>query len=79
MKSRDSGSPHADTLLAALIYLMSCHVRSGCPRVAACVSDHLRRIALHPDVAPIVREVCAGLRSAWASEAKNHRVQEAVH
>lgn len=54
-----------ETVVAALIYLMSCHRRSGCPKLALYVSRHMTAIALHPDAPPVVRDVCAALRESW--------------
>jgi hypothetical protein len=79
MKSADPASPHLQTLVAALLYLMSRHARSGCPRLAACISEHLHRISLHPDAAPLVREVCAGLRGTWATEPTGHSQERRLH
>jgi len=62
--------PEADTsrpevLAAALIYLMTHYVRTGCPRLALCVSRHMQCLAVHPDASPLVRDTCAGLHGAW--------------
>jgi len=71
MKHVDPEAPRAETLVAALIYLMSHYARSGCPRLAVCVSRHLQCLALHPDAAPVVRDTCASLHGAWATAAAN--------
>jgi hypothetical protein len=62
--------PHPDesrieTLTAALVYLMTHYARTGCPRLAVCVSRHMQAIALHPDATPVLRDVCAALHGAW--------------
>ena len=56
-----------ESITAALIYLMTHHARTGCPRLAVCVSRHMQILALHPDAAPVVREVCAALHGAWTA------------
>ena len=54
-----------ENITAALVYLMTHYARTGCPRLAVCVSRHMQILALHPDAAPVLREVCAGLHGAW--------------
>jgi hypothetical protein len=56
----------AETVTAALLYLMTHYARTGCPRLALCVSRHMQCLALHPDVAPVVRDICASLHGAWS-------------
>ena len=36
----DAEASRADTLTAALVYLMTHYARTGCPRLALCVSRH---------------------------------------
>ncbi len=55
-----------ETVTAALIFLMAQYLHTGCPHVALCVSRHLQCLALHPDAAPVVRDVCAALHGPWA-------------
>lgn len=59
----------AETLMAALVFLMSHHARTGCPRLALCISRHMQCLAMHPDAAPVLRDVCAGLQGAWQRKA----------
>lgn len=60
----------ADTITAALIYLMTHYAKTGCPRLAMCVSRHLQCLALHPDAAPVVRDICSSLHGAWQNAAE---------
>ena len=70
----------AETLTAAMIYLMTHYARTGCPRLAACISRHMGALALHPQADPVVREVCAGLHGAWKQAAQAfHNNREPVH
>jgi hypothetical protein len=62
-------SSRADTVTAALLYLMTHYARTGCPRLALCVSRHMQCLALHPDAAPVVRDICASLHGAWSTAA----------
>lgn len=61
----ETAALEADRLLAAAIYLMSCHARSGCPRLACMVGRHLELIGVHPEVGDRVRETCRRLAAAW--------------
>ena len=54
-----------ESITAALVYLMTHYARTGCPRLAVCVSRHMQAIALHPDAAPVLRDVCAALHGSW--------------
>jgi hypothetical protein len=58
-----------ETVVAALIYLMTHYARTGCPRLALCVSRHMQCLAAHPDAAPVVRDICASLHGAWSQAA----------
>lgn len=62
----------ADRHLAAVIYLMSCHARTRCPRLAAIVERHLVLIGQNPESGEQVRYTCRRLAAAWA----NVRVQD---
>jgi hypothetical protein len=67
--------PHADetrpeTITAALIYLMSHYAQSGCPRLAMCIARHMQCLSLHPDAAPVLRDICASLHGAWGEAAE---------
>jgi hypothetical protein len=63
--------------MAALLYLMTHYARTGCPRLAMCVSRHMQCLALHPDAAPVVRDICASLHGAWNEAAAGNRNEPA--
>ena len=63
----DSEDSRVETITAALVYLMTHYARTGCPRLAVCVSRHMQALALHPDAAPVLRDICAALHGSWAS------------
>jgi len=68
----NAAEPHAsrvETITAALVYLMTHYARTGCPRLALCVSRHMQCLAVHPDAAPVLRQVCASLHGAWTEAA----------
>ena len=68
----------AETIIAALLYLMTHYARTGCPRLAVCVSRHMQCLALHPDAPPLVRDICASLHGAWGSVTEE-RDRRSVH
>ena len=69
-----------ETLTAALVYLMSHYARTGCPRLAMCVSRHMQSICVHPDAPPVLRDICAALHGPWAmAAAARHGAPPATH
>jgi hypothetical protein len=60
----------AETLMAALIYLMTHYARTGCPRLAVCIARHMQCLAVHGDAPPVVRDVSASLHGAWSRAAE---------
>lgn len=72
-----------ETITAALIYLMTHYARTGCPRLALCVSRHMQCLACHPDATDVVRDICASLHGAWeraaASSAESAPPKDALH
>ncbi|OGA54382.1 MAG: hypothetical protein A3G24_05825 [Betaproteobacteria bacterium RIFCSPLOWO2_12_FULL_62_13] len=79
MEHVDPEAPRLQTLIAALIYLMSHYARTGCPRLAVCVSRHLQCLALHPNAAPAVRDVCASVHGLWTAVAAEDNKERALH
>ncbi len=65
MPIADVETSRVETILAALLFLMTHYARTGCPRLALCVSRHMQCLALHPDAAPVVRDICASMHGAW--------------
>jgi hypothetical protein len=65
--TNDAEESRVETITAALVYLMTHYARTGCPRLAVCVSRHLQALALHPGAAPVLRDTCAALHGAWAA------------
>jgi acyl-[acyl carrier protein]--UDP-N-acetylglucosamine O-acyltransferase len=61
----DPEQSRAETLVGAVLYLMTAYHRTHCPRIAACVAAHLECIAGHPEVDPTIRQVCAGMCDEW--------------
>ncbi|MBL8376383.1 MAG: hypothetical protein JNM79_00780 [Burkholderiales bacterium] len=60
----DPGRP--DVIVSAALYLMSSFGRSGgCPRLAQVILRHLRILAGHDQVGPILRQTCAQMAEQW--------------
>ena len=79
MQVPDADTPRLESLTAALVYLMTHYARTGCPRLALCVSRHMQAIALHPDASPVLRDICAGLHGAWASAGEGTADRGPIH
>jgi hypothetical protein len=73
MRQPEPETTRAETVMAALLYLMTHYARTGCPRLAVCVSRHLQCLALHPDAPAVVRDVCASLHGSWGEVAAGPR------
>lgn len=69
MQSQDEEPDRPETVVAALIYLMTHYARTGCPRLAVCVSRHMQCLAIHPEAPKVVRDICASLQGPWAEAA----------
>lgn len=69
MRRPNPEDARVETITAALIYLMSHYAQTGCPRLAVCVARHMQCLALHPDAAPALRDVCAALHGPWSQAA----------
>jgi hypothetical protein len=67
LSPQDTDESRVEIVTAALLYLMTHYARTGCPRLAVCVARHMQCLALHPEAAPVVRDICASLHGAWAA------------
>ena len=63
----DRQAREADRMVAATLYLMSCHARSQCPRLACMVEQHLKLLGRHPGAGEQVRHLCARIAAAWVA------------
>ena len=68
MRTEDTDDGRVEMITAALLYLMTHYARTGCPKLAVWVSRHMQCLALHPDAPRVVRDICASLHGAWATE-----------
>lgn len=64
---RHENEEHADRLVAATLYLMSCHARTSCPRLASMIEHHLRLIGRHLGVTDRVRDIAQKLAASWTA------------
>lgn len=55
MRTPDSNASRPDTVTAALLYLMTHYARTGCPKLALCISRHMQC----PPPIPTLRLSCA--------------------
>lgn len=76
MRRPNPEETRVETITAALIYLMSHYAQTGCPRLAVCVARHMQCLSLHPDAAPVLREICSQLKGPWSRAAGQ---EPAVH
>jgi hypothetical protein len=80
MRAPEVEASRVENITAALVYLMTHYARTGCPRLALCVSRHMQCLAAHPDAAPVLRQICAGLHGAWIEvAAPSERADGPVH
>ena len=68
MQTFDEEASRVETITAALIYLMTHYMRTGCPQLAVCISRHMQCLALHPEAPAVVRDTCAALHGLWEPE-----------
>jgi hypothetical protein len=69
MNAPDPRLSRLETVLGAVLYLMTAYRRTRCPRIAACVAAHLDCLAAHPHADATIREVCAGVCDEWRGAA----------
>jgi hypothetical protein len=65
MNEDEDKAREADRLVASALYLMTCHARNGCPRIAGIVERHFLHIARNPESGELVRDMCRRLAAAW--------------
>ena len=78
MRPPDPDRSRLETVLGAVLYLMTAYHRTRCPRIAGCIAAHLDCLAAHPQADPTLREVFAGMRAEW-QDAAGARARRSVH
>ncbi|HEY8554477.1 MAG TPA: hypothetical protein VIL43_08045 [Burkholderiales bacterium] len=74
-----------ETLLGALLYMMTAYRKNGCRRLARSIAAHLECLAHHPDAAETVRRVASGMCDEWkrasvaAAPAAEARLPRTLH
>lgn len=61
----ERNTEQADRVLAATLYLMTCHARTRCPQLACMVERHLAVLARHPGTHPHVADLSRKLANSW--------------
>jgi len=79
MNTPDPQPSRVETVISAVLYLMTAYQRTRCPRIAACVAAHLDCLAEHPHADPTIRELCAGMREEWRGTAAAALPRQNVH
>ncbi|MGQ0545137.1 MAG: hypothetical protein ACT4P3_07365 [Betaproteobacteria bacterium] len=72
----------ADTLVAAMVYLMTRYERTRCRWLALRIAQHMQWLAIHPEAGAALRDACAALHGAWARSAAapvSERLADRVH
>ena len=70
----DESDGDADRVVAATLYLMSCHARNHCPRLAHMIGQHLRLLAHHDQAGVHVADTCSRLSAAWEAIRRHDEV-----
>ena len=65
MRENEEETSRVETIVAALLYLMTHYARTGCPRLAVCVSRHMQCLASHGAAPRVLRDMCSALHGAW--------------
>jgi hypothetical protein len=79
MHAPDPEESRAETVAAALLYLMTHYARTGCPRLALCIARHMQCLATHPGAPRVVRDMCASLHGPWSEAARAHHPAGTMH
>lgn len=58
-----------ETIIAALLYLVTAYHRRPCPGLAACIARHFDCLARHPKTDRLLSDVALASTSAWQSAA----------
>ena len=61
---------HLDTIVAALLYLVTAYYRRPCPALAACIARHFACLAGHPNAARVLSDVARGSICMWETAAR---------
>ncbi|HEX7043283.1 MAG TPA: hypothetical protein VF203_01590 [Burkholderiales bacterium] len=65
MRTIDPTHCRLETLLGALLYMMTAYQKNCCRQLARSIAAHLECLAHHPDAAETVRQVAGGMCEEW--------------
>lgn len=60
-----------ETIVAALLYLVTAYHRRPCPGLAACIARHFDCLARHPKADRLLSEVALAATRAWQAPASD--------
>lgn len=77
----DPTTCRVETVIAALLCMMTAYQRHSCRKLAQSIATHLDCLAQHPDAARAVREIAGGMCSEWKRQhsAKQGDLPKIVH
>jgi hypothetical protein len=58
-----------ETIVAALLYLVTAYHRRPCPGLAACIARHFDCLARHPKASRLLSDVALASTAEWQSTA----------
>lgn len=79
MDAPDQAQRRVETVLGALLYLMTAYRRKPCPGIAASVARQLECLARHPLADAMIRELSAEMCEEWKSAAELRLPRPNVH
>jgi hypothetical protein len=60
-----------ETIVAALLYLVTAYHRRPCPGLAACIARHFDCLARHPRTSRLLSDVALASTAAWEPAGQN--------
>jgi hypothetical protein len=67
-----------ETLVAALLYLVTAYHRRPCPGLAACIARHFDCLARHPKASRLLSDVALASTAAWEPAGQDTAAGEAA-
>ena len=67
-----------ETIVAALLYLLTAYHRRPCPGLAACIARHFDCLARHPKASRLLSDVALASTAAWEPGSQDTDAHEAA-
>ena len=67
-----------ETIVAALLYLLTAYHRRPCPGLAACIARHFDCLARHPQASRLLSDVALASTAAWEPAGQDTAAGEAA-